>query len=141
MPYLSPTCALGNSEDTRGDIYAYGAVLYAMLTGRSPYTGTSNAAVLHQILAGPPPPIEELNPEAPRGLVRISQGAMARDVRKRYAHACYLEEDLKRLQQGKAPMGPQGEGESLGEFFAPLPHPPSPRAQAFATASCGFPFE
>ena len=141
MPYLSPTCALGNSEDTRGDIYSYGAVLYAMLTGRAPYGGSSNAEILEQILAGPPTPIEEINPAAPRGLVRISQGAMARDVRKRYAHAFYVEADFNRLREGKAPLGPQGGEGSLPEIIAPMLHSQPARARTFATASCGLAFD
>lgn len=145
MPYLSPMCALGNSEDTRGDIYAYGAVLYAMLTGRAPYGGASNAEILERILAGPPPPIAEINPGAARGLVRIAEGAMARDVRKRYAHAFYIEEDFRRLEQGKTPWGPQGEGENPPDIVVSRPYPQLARAQAYAcayaTAACGPAFE
>ena len=53
-PYMSPALADGRVEDTRCDIYAFGAALYEMLTGRAPYCGQSSEEVLRRIRAGPP---------------------------------------------------------------------------------------
>ncbi|MBM3882198.1 MAG: serine/threonine protein kinase [Verrucomicrobia bacterium] len=106
--YLSPGLARGDAEDTRGDIYALGAVLYEMLTGRPPYLGQHWDEVLKRIAQGPPPAIVLVNQRADRRLAAIAEGAMARELRDRYAHASYLLEDLQRAERGLAPLGPGG---------------------------------
>ena len=63
-PYMSPAVAAGIAEDTRCDIYAFGALLYEMLTGEPPYKGQNTKEIQKQILAGPPKPITDLNPKA-----------------------------------------------------------------------------
>jgi serine/threonine protein kinase len=107
--YLSPAAARGESEDTRGDIYALGALLYEMLAGRPPYVGQSREDILPQIVAGPPQPIAQANPEAPPALVTIAEGAMARELCDRYAHMSYVVVDLERVASGAAPLGPHAQ--------------------------------
>ena len=106
--YMSPAVAAGQPEDTRCDIYSFGAVLYAMLTGAAPYGGRAPQHVLDQILAGPPTPISQLNPAAHTHLVSIAEGAMARELRDRYACMADIESDLDRVTVGQAPLGPRG---------------------------------
>ncbi len=107
-PYLSPGVAAGNAEDTRCDIYAFGALLYEMLTGEPPYAGRNTADIRGQILAGPPKPIRQRNPEADAGLAAVAEGAMARELRNRYADMTDVLADLERIKQGKTPTGPHG---------------------------------
>jgi serine/threonine protein kinase len=107
-PYMSPGVAAGDAEDTRCDIYAFGALLYEMLTGEPPYAGPSLKEIRRQILAGPPKPIRERNPEADAGLRAVAEGAMARELRDRYADMSDVLADLQRIKQGKAPVGPRG---------------------------------
>jgi sugar lactone lactonase YvrE len=107
-PYLSPGVAAGNAEDTRCDIYAFGALLYEMLTGEPPYAGRNAADIRKQILEGPPKPIRSRNPEANAGLTAIAQGAMARELRERYADMADVLADLQRVNQGRTPAGPHG---------------------------------
>src|SRR5579863_594335 len=79
--YMSPGVAAGNAEDTRCDIYSFGALLYEMLTGEPPYRGDSAGEIRRQILDGPPRPIQERNPQADDGLTIVAEGAMARELR------------------------------------------------------------
>jgi hypothetical protein len=109
-PYMSPAVAAGEAEDTRCDIYAFGALLYEMLTGRAPYQGERAKEILDQIRAGPPKPISSVNPKADRGLAAIATGALARELRDRYAEMQDILVDLHRARQGRAPIGPHGAG-------------------------------
>ena len=106
-PYMSPAVARGEAEDTRCDIYSFGALLYEMLTGRAPYQGESTAAILDAVRAGPPPAIRLLNPRADAELVRVAEAAMARELRDRYAQMADVAADLERLATGQAPVGPR----------------------------------
>ena len=99
LAYLSPTRASGKSEDTRGDIYSFGAVLYEMLTGCPPYQGATQYEVLFQILIGPPKPIKVRCPEALPGLVQIAESATARNLRERYPQMSFIMEDLNKLDR------------------------------------------
>ena len=107
-PYMSPGVAAGDAEDTRCDIYAFGALLYEMLTGEPPYAGRTLQDIRQQILAGPPKPIQERNPGADAGLRAVAEGAMARELRDRYADMSDVLADLQRIKEGKAPVGPRG---------------------------------
>ena len=104
-PYMSPAVARGEAEDTRCDIYSFGALLYEMLTGRPPFTGNTKDEVVKQVLAGPPSPILEINPRAPRGLVTVCEGAMGRELRGRYACMGDVLSDLALVSRGVKPAG------------------------------------
>ena len=104
-PYMSPAVAAGDAEDTRCDIYSFGALLYEMLTGQPPYKGRSTKEILNQIIAGPPKPITSLNPNADRGLVAVAEGCMARELRDRYADMRDVLNDLQRIKDNKQPTG------------------------------------
>ena len=112
-PYMSPAVATGDAEDTRCDIYSFGALLYEMLTGHPPYKGRGTKEILDQILAGPPKPIPSLNPAADRGLVAVAEKAMARELRDRYADMRDVLKDLQRIKEGKPPIGQRRTGRIL----------------------------
>jgi serine/threonine protein kinase/sugar lactone lactonase YvrE len=102
-PYMSPAVAAGDAEDTRCDIYSFGALLYEMLTGEPPYKGQSTKEILNKIIAGPPKPITSLNPVADRRLVAVAEHAMARELRDRYADMRDVLKDLQQIKDGKQP--------------------------------------
>jgi sugar lactone lactonase YvrE len=112
-PYMSPAVATGDAEDTRCDIYSFGALLYEMLTGHPPYQGRGTKEILDQILAGPPRPIINLNPAADRGLVAMAEKAMARELRDRYADMRDVLKDLQLIKGGKPPIGQRRTGRIL----------------------------
>lgn len=107
-PYMSPGVAAGNAEDTRCDIYSFGALLYEMLTGEPPYAGRNTSDIRNQILAAPPKSIKARNPMADAGLVTVAEGAMARELRDRYAAMSDVVADLERIKAGRPPLGPRG---------------------------------
>jgi serine/threonine protein kinase/sugar lactone lactonase YvrE len=100
-PYMSPAVAAGNAEDTRCDIYSFGALLYEMLTGQPPYQGRGTKEILDQIIVGPPKPITSVNPAADRRLVAVAERALARELRDRYAEMRDVLSDLHRIRDGK----------------------------------------
>ncbi len=105
--YMPPEQARGDHEalGPRSDVYAVGAMLYHLLTGRMPYLeegGTpSPHAVLAQVLQGPPRPLAELAPDAPAELVAVCDKAMARDPGLRYADMGVLADDLRAYLEGR----------------------------------------
>ena len=105
-PYMSPQLARGEAEDTRCDIYALGALLYEMLSGRPPYEGQSTAQILQQIRTGPPTSILKLRSRLAPALVKVVECAMAREHRDRYANMADVVSDLERIAGGQTPRGP-----------------------------------
>jgi len=99
--YMSPAVAAGKAEDTRCDIYSFGALMYHMLTGRPPYAAPDTQSTLAALRAGPPSPILMVNPEASPRLAQIAERAMARELRDRYAEMGDVLRDL-------APASPRG---------------------------------
>jgi len=102
-PYMSPAVAAGDAEDTRCDIYSFGALLYEMLTGQPPYKGATTKEILEKIIAGPPKPISALNSAADPRLVAVAEKAMARELRDRYADMRDALKDLEQIKEGKNP--------------------------------------
>jgi hypothetical protein len=107
-PYMSPAVVAGIKEDTRCDVYSYGALLYHLLTGRPPYDAPRDQDILAQIRSGPPRPILELNPKASPGLAAVCQGAMQQEQRDRYANMADVLADLALVRAGRPPLGPRG---------------------------------
>jgi serine/threonine protein kinase/formylglycine-generating enzyme required for sulfatase activity len=99
--YMAPEQAGGRSNEVgpRADVYAIGAMLYELLTGRMPYAASLRKPKPEDLLAarlrGPPAPVLELAPEAPPDLVAICEKAMASDPERRYATALELAADLE----------------------------------------------
>ena len=95
---MAPEQAEGRIEaiDHRTDIYGLGAILYEVLVGRPPYTGTSTAEVLRRVREEEPKPPREHDPEAPRALEAICLKAMAKLPEDRYTSALALAEEVRR---------------------------------------------
>ena len=63
--YMAPEQARGEAADHRADLFSLGSVLYALCTGRPPFTGGSAVATLYQVCEETPRPVRELNPAVP----------------------------------------------------------------------------
>ncbi len=93
--YISPEQVKGARGDQRSDIYALGAMLYEMLTGQPPFTGSNPLAVMNERLLNDPAPARKLNPAISPQLEEILRRALERDPRHRYATAAEMAWELE----------------------------------------------
>ncbi len=85
--YMSPEQAEGKEIDARSDIFALGAVLYEMATGRRAFEGGSRAATLSAVLTGQPPPILVVRPDLPAAIETLVSLCLAKDRDRRWQSA------------------------------------------------------
>ncbi len=114
--YMSPEQAQGKPVDGRSDIFAMGAILYEMLTGRLAFGGDSLAAVMAAILTKDPPPVSGIRP-APDELDRLIALCLRKDLETRLQHAVDLKIALQKLSFDLA-----GSVVSSGTATAAAPH-------------------
>ena len=98
--YMAPEQVQGHEADARTDLFAFGAVLYEMLTGRRAFAGKSQVSVMSAILEKNPEPVSAVQPLAPQSLDHVIQRAMAKDPDDRWQTARDLIEELKWAAQG-----------------------------------------
>jgi eukaryotic-like serine/threonine-protein kinase len=119
VPYMAPEQLRGETTDHRVDIYAAGAVLYEMATGRLPFEGRG-MALAEAILTRDPVPPEVLNPQVPAPLSQIILKALDKEPRRRYQSARELAVDLERLSEGATRTAPVGVFTRMRGWKSPL---------------------
>jgi signal transduction histidine kinase/DNA-binding CsgD family transcriptional regulator len=116
--YLAPEMVSDGLADNRTDLYAVGAVLYELLTGRPPFSGNTPIAILSQILTAPVAPPRTLEPDTPMALEAAILKLLAKKPADRYASA---EEALAALQAKPILLsGLSGQGDVESSELVPL---------------------
>jgi eukaryotic-like serine/threonine-protein kinase len=98
--YLSPEQAKGAPVDERSDLYSLGIVLYELLTGTVPFTGTTPLEIAMKHLSQVPEPPSRRRPDLPPELDKVALRALAKDPDDRYQTAEEMEGDLGRVERG-----------------------------------------
>jgi TolB-like protein/tetratricopeptide (TPR) repeat protein len=108
LPYMAPEQFERDHVDERGDIYAAGAVLYELSTGRPMFSGGNTGRLVHAILNESPPPPTSLNARLSPGLETIILKSVDKDPDRRYQSARELLVDLERLSTPSVASVPAG---------------------------------
>ncbi|MEO8100771.1 MAG: protein kinase [Acidobacteriota bacterium] len=102
--YMSPEQVSGSRVDHRTDVFAFGVVLYEMVTGVRPFAGSSAMAICNAILHAPPRDFGDS--PAPGTLKAIIRKLLEKDPANRYGSAAEVRQELKALETSMAPVGP-----------------------------------
>lgn len=100
LPYMAPEQLRGAGADARTDIWAAGAVLYEMATGKRPFPESGTPLLIDAILNRNPVPTSQINKKLPRGLDYVVLKALQKDPARRYQTAFELRSDLERMTTG-----------------------------------------
>ena len=98
--YMSPELARGEDADHRTDLWGLGACLFEMVTGRLPFTGDHEQAIIYAILNQETEPVTGLRTGVPQELERLIERCLEKDPGARYQTAGDLASDLGRIQPG-----------------------------------------
>jgi eukaryotic-like serine/threonine-protein kinase len=100
LQYMAPEQLEGKDVDGRTDIFAFGAILYEMATGKKCFEGKSQASLIAAILQINPPPITSLQPMTPPALDRVVKKCLAKDPERRWQAASDVCDELKWIGEG-----------------------------------------
>jgi hypothetical protein len=138
--YMAPEQARGQ-RDAIGpatDVYALGAILYELLTGRPPFRAGVPLETLRQVLADEPVPPSRLNPGVPRDLETVCLKCLEKEPQRRYASARALAEDLRRYLLGQVVVArPVGRLTKVGKWVRRNPAVASLSAAAAVALAAG----
>jgi hypothetical protein len=100
--YMAPEQLEGSAGDVRSDLFAFGTVMYELVTGRNPFQGGTASSTAARILATEPDSLCRVNPLFPPGLDAIVSRCLKKDPAERYAGAAEIAVDLEALARGLA---------------------------------------
>jgi len=98
--YMSPELALGEEVDHRSDIFSLGIIFYELLTGKLPFKGEHEAALIYEIVHEEPMPLSRYRDDIPLQLQDIIDKSLQKDINNRYPYVTDMVRDLKSIQSG-----------------------------------------
>ena len=98
--YMAPEQVEGKEADARSDIFALGAVLYEMVTGKRAFAGKTAASAMAAVLEREPPPISSIQPMTPPGFERLVKTCLDKDPEERWQTAHDVKLQLKQITEG-----------------------------------------
>ena len=101
--YMAPEQLEGKEADARTDIFAFGTLLYEMLTGRRAFDAASQASLIAAIMSSDPPPISSLQPLTPPALDYIVRMCLMKDPDRRWQSAQDVKLQLQSIATGGLP--------------------------------------
>jgi serine/threonine-protein kinase len=106
--YMSPEQVRGERADPRSDVFALGAILYELLTGRPPFEAETMHAVLYRILETEPESVRRWNPDVPEPVVALAGEALAKDPARRFPTGSEMAAAVRAAREELSP-GPSRE--------------------------------
>ncbi|HEX9135277.1 MAG TPA: protein kinase [Ktedonobacteraceae bacterium] len=97
--YIAPECVLGASVDARADVYSLGIMLFELLSGSPPFSGTEPLEIAAKRLRQPVPSLHETCPDLPAAYDLILYQALEREPEKRYKHAGDIARAFERVKK------------------------------------------
>ncbi len=127
VDYLSPEVCQGEPFDDRSDIWAFGVLLYEMLSGELPFGGGSLTAKLTAILTQPIPDLASLCPDAPEALVDLVYRMLEKDREQRIPSVRLVGAELEAILKGREVPTPLRLAPGETRFAPPTPPSDAPR--------------
>jgi eukaryotic-like serine/threonine-protein kinase len=144
--YMSPEQASGKNSlvDQRTDVFALGAIVYEMLSGKPAFFGETLATVVVKVMLEAPPPLEELNPSLPKDVREAVSRALEKDVNKRFPDVgsfigALTGSPLQTLDRKKIAAPAANPAFASTEAGTPVPPTNQGPMDAFAATAAGVP--
>jgi serine/threonine protein kinase/tetratricopeptide (TPR) repeat protein len=99
VPYMAPEQVRGEGVDARTDLFAFGSLVYELVTGRRPFAGETSADISSSILRDSPTPVQALRPDLPPDIGRIIGRCLEKDPERRVQTAKDVRNELELVRR------------------------------------------